>query len=429
MYISNSEMFDGIGNKCNVSKMVDNRYASKQVYNAVIQKYESFFTMVISSDVLDKHFSKFDKKYQKYGLDNISLSTLGSDINSNFDKKNSINRDESRETIVSLLDRVSDNYSVMVDKGNIYSVKYADHILNISTDSSHFKYSSYAVPFIGMILHGHVNYAGSPINYSGSTQYEVLRSIENGAAPYYILCYQNVEHMKDDEQLNKYYGVNYETWYDDMLITYKELNDNLGKLQDYEIVEHSTVICERTKEASELKENYALVESEYIEALKAAIESKIADVFDELRANGDTVTRVKVTFKVDEICGKFEQVVKQNGLTYDKASFEAKLGELVEAYTEEYPGGATNRVIDIEGISKDEYTSKYNFYTDSDCRAEDYRYTEYTLDNDKVVIVKYQKGDSVCYFILNYNIYSVDVMFNGVLYNNIPKYGYEVIPG
>ena len=173
--------------------------------------------------------------------------------------------------------------------------------------------------------------------------------------------------MKDDEQLNKYYGVNYETWYDDILKTYKQLNSELGKLQDYEIVEHSTIISERTKEASELKENYQLIEDEYIEALKASIESKIADKCDELRANGDTETRIKVTFDTTAICDKFIKVVEGNGLTYNKESFEDKLGELVESYTEEYPGGATNLPIAIEGITKDEYTSKYNFYTDSDC--------------------------------------------------------------
>ena len=435
MYISNSAAFDGIKNKGNVSKMVDNRYASKQVYNAVVQRYESFFTMVISSDVLDMHYTKFEDKYDKYGLKNLSLSTLGSDINSNFDKKNSINRDESRETVVSLLDKISnqDGYSVMVDKGNIYSVKYVDHILNISTDSSHFRYSSYAVPFIGMILHGHVSYAGTPINYSGSTQYEVLRSIENGAAPYYILCYQNVEHMKDDEQLNKYYGVNYTTWYDDILITYKELNENLGKLQDYEIVEHSTVIVERTKEENELINNYALIESEYFALLESEIERVVADKFDELRADENTLARIKVVFNIDEIKDQFVSIVEKNRLSYNKDSFEGKLNELVKEYVSEYPGSAdTANNVDVAVSGVANYDSKYNFYTDSDCRAEDYVYTEYTLDNDKVVIVKYQKGEgadaSICYFILNYNIYSVDVTFNGVLYT-LDKYTYKQIQG
>ena len=479
MYISNTEMFDGINNKGNVSKMVDNRYASKQVYNAVVQKYESFFTMVISSDVLDEHFEKFNKKYSKYDLDTISLSTLGSDVNSNFDKKNSINRDESRETIVALLDKITNKetgygYSVMVDKGNIYSVKYADHILNISTDSSHFKYSSYAVPFIGMVLHGYVSYAGTPINYSGSTQYEILRSIENGAAPYYILCYQNVEHMKDDEQLNKYYGVNYNTWYDDILVTYSELNNVLGKLQAYEIVEHKTVIVERTQEESERQLNYTLLEQEYLALFRNAVEEKIAAEFKKLAGQYDV--RVTLRFDKESIVDQFAYAVEANGLEYNKDTFEAKLNMLIEEYNKEYPGysegnGTSNSPVDIIGIEtyvdkalvfvdddgemyyrveltdengnkyyqfNDEagneqdvtaeqlhlfYESRYNFYSDSNCYDEDYEFTEYTLDNDKVVLVKYQKGDEVVYFILNYNIYSVDFKFNGVEHQ-LGKYEY-----
>ena len=60
----------------------------------------------------------------------------------------------------------------MANTGNMYSVKYMDHIIGVSTDSSHFKYSSYTIPFIGMVLHGFVNYSGSALNYSGSPDYK-----------------------------------------------------------------------------------------------------------------------------------------------------------------------------------------------------------------------------------------------------------------
>ena len=165
MYINNSSLFDGMSQRKTVSRMVDNRYASKQVYNAILQAFESFFTMVISSDALDGLYTEFMKDYGEFKATGLSVSTLGSDINSNFDEDNPINRDQSRENIIALLDRMAnqDGYDVMIDKGNIYAVKYAKHILNVSTDSSHFADSSYAVPFVGMILHGHVSYAGTPL--------------------------------------------------------------------------------------------------------------------------------------------------------------------------------------------------------------------------------------------------------------------------
>ena len=221
-YINNTAMFDGISNKNTVSSMVDNRYASKQAYNSVLVEYESIFAMVISPDSLDRLYTKFLKNYSKYNADGISVSTLGSDLNSNFDKDNPINREESSQYVRNLLDRISSDYKIMLDKGNIYTVKYAEHILDISTDSSHLRDSSYTIPFTGMVLHGYVNYAGAALNYSGSPQYDILRAIENGASLYYLLCYQNTNYMKDDEGLSKYYGVNYETWFEKIVEQYDE---------------------------------------------------------------------------------------------------------------------------------------------------------------------------------------------------------------
>ena len=437
MYITNTSAFDGIRKGNTAARMVDNRYASKQTYNAILQKYENFFTLVISSDALDSLYTKFLKDYSKYDTKNLSASTLGSDINSNFDKDNSINRDQARQDIIALLDRIAntDGYSLMIDTGNIYTVKYAEHILNVATDSSHFQFSSYAVPFVGMILHGHVNYAGSPINYSGSSEYEILRSIENGAAPYFIVCYQNTAHMKEDEQLNKYYGVNYGAWYADMLKIYHKLNTELGALQDYEIVDHKTAIAERDREEGEKLSNYKILEAEYLDCLKTDTIAKLDATFAQLQEDGKSDSsqydkRVKVVFDTAAIVAQFKSIAEANQLTFDEAAFTAALAVLVEEYTDQYPGSDTETLnVEVAVGALDQYVSEHSFYTLSDCLAgDDYVVTDYTLDNGKVAIVTYQKGDSVVRFILNYNIYTVNVRLDGEVYT-LDKYSYVKIEG
>ena len=427
LYITNTAAFDGVSQSSDGAKMVDNRYASKQVYNAILQEFETFYTMVVSSARLDDLYTEFNEDYSKYGAKGLSVSTLGSDLNSNFDEDDPINRDEAREDIVALLARMhdEDGYELMMDKGNIYSVKYATHLLNVTIDSSNFKYSSYTVPFVGMILHGYVNYAGSPLNYSGSTKYEILRAIESGAAPYYILCYQNSSHMKEDEQLNKYYGVDYETWYDDILLTYNELNSQIGDLQDYKILGHQTVISERVREDSEKLANYKKLEDEYFALLGEYVDSLINEKFDELKAEGNITAAVKVTFSEGLITSQFRGITADAGVHFEEESFAATLRKFVDKYMAEYPGDTSNHKNDVEiKVAKNmEYTSAYSFYTFSDCDDENYVSTAYTLDNHKTVIVTYVKGDDVVRFILNYNIYDVEVRLDGKLYT-LDKYGY-----
>lgn len=431
LYISNTALFDGISQSSAGARMVDNRYASKQLYNAILQEFETFYTMVVSSDKIDGLYTKFNEDYSQYGAEGLSVSTLGSDVNSNFDKDNSINRDEARENIVALLQRMNviDGYDLMIDKGNIYATKYASHILNIATDSSHFKFSSYTVPFVGMILHGYVSYSGEPLNYSGSMNYEILRSIENGAAPQFILCYQNTSHMKEDEQLNKYYGVSYETWYDDILLTYSELNSQIGGLQNHEIVDHETVISERVQEDHEYKANYTKLEAEFFSLLEAEIDAKINAKYDELRADGDLRSKIVIVFSEKELTAQFRMITADTNFVFNKESFKVKYDELVARYTDEYVGSEDERYnveIDIDGVEN--YESKYSFYTTSECQDDNYISTEYTLDNDKVVIVTYQRGDDVVRFILNYNIYTVNVRLDGVVYT-LDKYDYVRIEG
>ena len=442
LYINNTASFDGIGNKGNVSRMVDNRYASKQVYNSVLGEFESFFSMVISTDTLDEHFAKFNKKYSKFENDKISLSTLGSDLNSNFDAKNTVSRDASQKNSVALLEKIAYecNYDIMIDTGNIYAAKYASHILNASVDFSSFRFSSYAVPFVGMILHGYVNYSGSPLNYSGTPDYEVLRAIESGANPYYILCYQNTAYMKDDEVLSDYYGIDYANWYDEILATYKKLNDVLAPLQTYEIVDHQTLTVERTASKDERLENFNLLKAE----LLAMIAAQLSDYADAtVNAYGNSA---KVTVNEEALYAQCENILSayESELSADEANTKENYVSLKEAicalaieYANKYDGtdmlGGEKfaAVVDAEtGVAYDDYRdySDYVFTTDSSIQDADYEATEYTLDNGNVVMVTYQKGDSICRYILNYNLYTVSVRVNaGEKPITIPSYGYVAV--
>jgi hypothetical protein len=100
--------------------------------------YESLFAIVVSPDSLDALYEKFNKRYSKFDIDNLSVATLGSEINSNFDTKNSINREDSLKYTKNLLAKMSEDYSLMVDVGNVYAMRYVDHVLNAPNDSSHY---------------------------------------------------------------------------------------------------------------------------------------------------------------------------------------------------------------------------------------------------------------------------------------------------
>ena len=439
-YISNTSLFDGVGKLNTVSRMVDNRYASKQAYSNITGEFDRVFAMIVSADALDRLYDKFIKRYSKYDVNGISVSTLGSDLNSNFDEDNPISRDDAQGYVTALLDRIANesNYSIMLSQGNIYSVKYADHILNVCTDSSYYRYSSYAVPFIGMVLHGYVNYAGNPLNYSGSPDYDLLRAIENGASIYYIIGYRNTDVMKDDDEFNKYYSVSYENWFDDIVKKYSLLNGLIGDLQDYKIVSHEVLIGERVIDENEQIANLDALMKEFVEEFRAELDLEINKKLVELRQEGNNYDkRIGVAADIDNllmIALNMFGISEDDELdeTYTKmiATFTENLNAVLAEYQaeyrvadDEYTGDGVDPNVNVDSV---EYESKYQYVTKSTARDENYDYTDYTVDNDLIAMVTYENKDGKrVSFILNYNLYNVEVnLGDGSEPYTIDKYGF-----
>lgn len=428
-YISETGLFDGVSLGRHVSRMVDNRYASKQIYNAIVGEFESFFNMVVTADALDSLYTTFAKRYARYDTKRLSVSTLGSDLNSDFNEDRLLNREEARDRVISVLTRMKDEggYEIMTSVGNSYALKYAKHLTGVATDSSHFRYSSYAVPFLGMILHGSISYTGTPLNYSGSPEYDLLRAVESGAYPSYILCYENTAYLKEDENLNKYYGVDYTTWFDSVKSTYSMLNEKLADLQTFFITDHRTLIAERIIDKKEQQENLATLENEAIERLDRQIAEAIDRAFDEMRADPANAGR-GIRLSIDR-AASLSVMATQLGLAEASAlseTFVSRADAVIAKYTEKYGNYSANPYDLAFALSA--YTSDYKYLTDSssDESADTYEFTDYTCDNNNVILVTYSDGTKTVSFLLNYNVYPVNVRLNGTVHT-LAKYGFERI--
>ena len=307
-YISNEAAFDGVSLKELGARTVDNRYCSKQVYDAVYQQFTSFFDMCVSTNLINKYYEKFSEKLSKHqenGTFGLSVSTLGSDLNSNFDEDNPINREEAKEDVENLLKSMKDSYeSLMLGGGNAYTLGYADHIIGIPLTGSNFRYASASVPFMAMVLHGYVNYTGSAINMSGDTDYNLLRFIENGAYPYYLLSYNTANTMllKKDEMLNKYYSIRYDIWRwsdpdnqkgDGTIVQqYREINRMLCDLQTAEMVDHQFIRGERVLKDYEKNANKRIFEETLLTAVRTEVETRKSALLTDIRDSLDVYNAV-----------------------------------------------------------------------------------------------------------------------------------------
>ena len=239
VFCGNNQLFDGLSLQKHAIRTIDDRYTSKREYSATRQTFVSYFELAMSPAYFDRFYTKLTENYLEYDPIGISVSTLGSYLSSDFDEDEPYNREDSKGFTAAAFEYLDSQYNkVLTSGGNVYSWKYVDYITDAATDSSRHARSCATVPFLGIVLHGYVEFAGSAINMEGNIDYALLRAIENGASLKFILSYRNTQKLKQYYATSVYYSVRYDIWKDDLIARYKEINEVLKGVQTSAIVDH-----------------------------------------------------------------------------------------------------------------------------------------------------------------------------------------------
>lgn len=252
-YSYGSKAFSGFSLKKHGARTLDNRYTTKRVYYAATQTFERTGGVAVSSAAFDYLYEKFYKSISKYDIEYLSVRTLGSDLNSDFDKEEYYDREAVKDQVIEMLSLLTGSkgnnaYKLLLDSGNSYAIPYASAVLAASLDSSRRSEMSESVPFFGMVYHGSVEFAGNAYNMEGDTEYAFLKAIENGATLYFTVAMQNIELLKFNPEYNKYYSVSYANLKDTIIETYKEFNGLMKDLQNKYIVDHDFINATRTED-------------------------------------------------------------------------------------------------------------------------------------------------------------------------------------
>ena len=470
-YVRDTDWFDGYSDSKHAVKTIDGRYIMKRDYDPTIQIFTGTGLTAISASVYDYFFDAFTANYSKYENAGVSVGSLGTDLNSDFDEDEPYNREDSKEFTERMLANLQKEYgSVMINGGNAYAIPYADHILNMSLNGSQQLITSESIPFMSMVLHGCVNYAGSATNMSSSLELEILNIIENGASPYFIIASQNTRYLKENDALSKYYSVDYSTWKEDMINTYMTLNENLKDVQGAQYIIHEYVHGYRIPDADD---NYSLFEEvskTIISAIEKYNDAKIryeravalvermtvtevnnrlsnadktgildilakydwAESLEESRFEALDVTLTaeeleaieKLTAEIDEYKAYGTRESVKNNVSDAAAALEAatasyndtmtKYGYLFKVQPDENGNYNANdfRVLDnfTGAVYKD--GSKYVIANEGLVDAEGNPVkSESEINNDTIVRVGYDNGVE---FYLNYNYFDVVIVVNGV---------------
>lgn len=241
-YVYYISLFDGFNYNKMISRKVDKRMATKLEYDDQFQGFMTWAGDVISPQFMSTIWGKIEKKYTKLGIGGVSVGNLTSDLNSDQSKKRPLNRVEAQGYVSDVLAQIKETAGkVMGSGGNAYTLSNLDLLVNAPTESSHYIYASKEIPFYGMVVHGSLQFSGEPINAAPDYNKAILKTIENGAIPFFRVSYENTNELKSDISTSKYFSVDYQIWKKDMIEAYKEVNEALADLQDKYITDHESI--------------------------------------------------------------------------------------------------------------------------------------------------------------------------------------------
>ncbi len=191
---------------------------------------------LLSPSKLEKSVNSILSKFSEHKIAGFCVNDAGSKLYSDYSGE-FIDRSETADIISRQIATVSMSKELMINYGNIRTVKNANVIVNIPILTQKEESKAYsAVPFLQMILHGIVNYSGEAINLSQDVQASMLRSIEFGACPSYKWVYEELD--VDGEEHEKYF---YGDWLTQAVSFYERANEALSDLTGSRMTKHEKI--------------------------------------------------------------------------------------------------------------------------------------------------------------------------------------------
>lgn len=136
-----------------------------------------------------------------------------------------------------LLTAHQDNRSDHGGTGHLYTLAYADTVVNVPASNSGLYIEDRSVPFAQIVMSGCVDYAMRAFNSTSDRQWERLRAVETGASVYYRFMYEDNILLKKSEyeDLN---SIQYSVWLEQAKESYRYVSEALSRVQGAQILDH-----------------------------------------------------------------------------------------------------------------------------------------------------------------------------------------------
>lgn len=237
-FVGFDDSSDGFKSKTDATRTLELQYAfDTEISPATMQSYADSYVVKASS--YNKFLTSLTDSAKGFSLGSLNLGELGTSLNADYTKDNSINRNEALRYIKETL-KNNKKANLSFDGGNAYVLPFAKTVSCISNNNSGFIGETSAVPFLQMVIGKNATYTSAPINLKENARYELLNCIESGTVPTFLVSYDNTSALKGTEY-TAYFSVDYKILRNEILESYKYVEKVYSKTNGSAVVGHKVL--------------------------------------------------------------------------------------------------------------------------------------------------------------------------------------------
>lgn len=234
-FVKVDESFDGFEPKADASRTLELQYAKNSTLSPDTMIYDDG-KYVVKASSYNKFLNDLTDSAKDLKIGSLNLSEIGCYLNADYTKDSGINRGEALRYIKETLKNNSKK-NLSFEGGNAYVLPFSKYISNISDENSGFIGETASVPFLQMVIGNYLSYNSKPINLKENIRDELLKCIESGTTPTFILSFDNTAALKGTEY-TAYFSVDYNILKQDVKDNYKEIEKVFSATDNSAVVSH-----------------------------------------------------------------------------------------------------------------------------------------------------------------------------------------------
>nr|WP_233711558.1 DUF5696 domain-containing protein [Lederbergia citrisecunda] len=205
---------------------------AKKISSETISHKENDLTSYYLSPKKSLEIAEKDRKnYDAYGMENLAVDSSGYTLFSDFSKSRKLTREETLETYNDIFSVLKENVgNTALYEPSVYAWAATDKYLDIPMNSSNYVFETDTVPFMQIVLKGYIPFYAPFTNFNSNQEDQLLRMIEYGAYPSFLLTEES-SHLLAKTPSKNVYTSEFNVWKDDIIKQYKQIQETLGQVE------------------------------------------------------------------------------------------------------------------------------------------------------------------------------------------------------